>query len=154
MIRRPTLAFRLFALPFLKRRRRIATNLWPKIAIFERPDLIHIMDVAVSIESVLRDERALVTLLLHRDERTTVTLLLPTVSEAYVSNRVNAVGRENSRLENAARKGNQAVKEGSLDRASHFSPTKKLLARGFCLFELCCCLSGLRLPLPAPADLN
>jgi len=66
---------------------RIATNLWPKIAIFQRPDLIHIMDVAVSIESVLRNERALVTLLLHRDERTTVTLLLPTDSETSVNNR-------------------------------------------------------------------
>ena len=72
---------------------RIATNLWPKIAIFQRPDLIHIMDVAVSIESVLRNERALVTLLLHRDERTTVTLLLPTDSEACVSNRVKAPAR-------------------------------------------------------------
>ena len=71
----------------------IPTNLWPKIAIFQRPDLIHIMDVAVSIESVLRDERALVTLLLHRDERTTVTLLLPTNSEACVSNRVKAPAR-------------------------------------------------------------
>jgi hypothetical protein len=51
------------------------------------------MDVAVSIESVLRDERGLVTLLLHRDDRTIVTLLLPTDSEAYVNNRVKASPR-------------------------------------------------------------
>ena len=51
------------------------------------------MDTAVSIESVLRDERALVTLLLHRDECTIVTLLLPTDGGAYVNNHVKAPAR-------------------------------------------------------------
>ena len=51
------------------------------------------MDVAVSIESVLRDERGLVTLLLHRDDRTIVTLLLPPNSETYVNDRVKVPAR-------------------------------------------------------------
>ena len=44
-------------------------------------------------ESVLRDEGALVTLLLHRDERTLVTFLLPTDNETQANNRVEARAR-------------------------------------------------------------
>jgi hypothetical protein len=51
------------------------------------------MDVTVSIESVLHDERALVTLLLHRDKCTIVTLLLPPNSETYVNDGVKAPAR-------------------------------------------------------------
>jgi hypothetical protein len=40
---------------FATDRWRIATNLWPKIASFQRLDLIHIIDAVGSIERLLRD---------------------------------------------------------------------------------------------------
>jgi hypothetical protein len=51
------------------------------------------MDVAVSIESVLRDERTCCYIAVTPRRATTVTLLLPTDSEACVSNRVKAPAR-------------------------------------------------------------
>jgi hypothetical protein len=71
---------------------RIATNLWPKIAMFSATgSTTH--HGRRGLRALLRDERTLVTLLLHRDDRTIVTLLLPTDSEAYVNNRVKASPR-------------------------------------------------------------